>query len=136
MHPHTLKKIHQYRLTRYLTNRISVIEPVGYMTFLQLLKNCQFVVTDSGGVQEEVTSPIINKRALILRDCTERPESVKSGHCVLCKIDHNMIVEQIERFDKQDSRITPSNKCPYGDGTSAMKIEKILSNKFDLKNKR
>jgi UDP-N-acetylglucosamine 2-epimerase (non-hydrolysing) len=133
MHPHTRKRIHQYRLTRYLTNRIRVIEPVGYMTFLQLLKNCQFVVTDSGGVQEEVTSPIINKRALILRDCTERPESVKSGHCVLCKIDHNKIVEQIERFDKQDSRITPSSKCPYGDGTSAMKIGEILSNKFDLK---
>jgi UDP-N-acetylglucosamine 2-epimerase (non-hydrolysing) len=133
MHPHTLKRIHQYRLTKYLTNRIRIIDPVGYMAFLQLLKNCQFVITDSGGVQEEVTSPRINKRALILRDCTERPESVKSGHCVLCKIDRNEIVEQIQRFDKQSSRNISYNKCPYGDGTSAMKIVEIISNKFALK---
>jgi UDP-N-acetylglucosamine 2-epimerase (non-hydrolysing) len=133
MHPHTLKRIHQYRLTKYLINGIKIIEPVGYMAFLQLLKNCRFVITDSGGVQEEVTSPRINKRALILRDCTERPESVKSGHCVLCKIDHNKIVEQIQRFNKIGSGITASYSCPYGDGTSAMKIVEILSNKFALK---
>ena len=136
MHPHTLKRIQQYKLTKYLSNRIRIIQPVGYMAFLQLLKNSQFVITDSGGVQEEVTSPRINKRALILRECTERPESVKSGHCVMSKIGHDEIVEQIERFDKNDTKITESYKCPYGDGTSAMKIGEILSNKFPLKNKR
>ena len=133
MHPHTLKRIRQYRLTKYLGNRIRIIEPVGYMAFLQLLKNCQFVITDSGGVQEEVTSPRINKRALILRDCTERPESVKSGHSVLCKIDRDEIVKRIERFDKHGSRVSASYNCPYGDGTSAMKIVEIISNKFALK---
>jgi len=41
------------------------------------MMNCKFVITDSGGVQEEITSPMINKRALVLRECTERPESVQ-----------------------------------------------------------
>jgi len=132
MHPRTLKRIHQYRLTKYLTKGIRIIDPVGYMAFLGFLKYCKFVITDSGGVQEEVTSPRINKRALILRDCTERPESVDSGHCVLCKIDRNEIVEQIERFDNYNSRNIASCNSPYGDGTSAIKIVEILSKKFPL----
>ena len=127
--PHTRKRIEEFRLTKLVGKNINIINPVGYLDFLRLLRKCKFVVTDSGGVQEEITSPQINKRALILRDCTERPESVVSGHSVLCKIENKTILDQIERFD-----IDASNKIatesPYGVGDSAVKITDILEEKI------
>jgi len=76
VHPRTMKRIHEFGLTKYMSKQIRIIEPVGYLDFLRLLRNCKFVITDSGGIQEEITSPMINKRGLVLRDYTERPESV------------------------------------------------------------
>ncbi len=83
VHPRTLKRIDQYGLGDHIGKNVQVIEPVGYHEFLRLLKNCQFVITDSGGVQEEITSPLINKKALIFRESTERRESIISGHSIL-----------------------------------------------------
>jgi UDP-N-acetylglucosamine 2-epimerase (non-hydrolysing) len=129
MHPHTHKAIQKYGLTRYIGKGIRLIEPLGYRDFLKMLNKCRFVITDSGGIQEEITSPRINKRAIILRDCTERPESVESGHSFLCKIEYKTILDQIERFDMDDSnKITTGS--PYGVGDSAVKITDILEKKF------
>jgi UDP-N-acetylglucosamine 2-epimerase len=119
MHPHTLKRIQDFGLTKYLTKRIIVIEPLDYLSFLMVFRNCKFV-----------TSPRLNKRALILRDCTERPESVDSGHCVLCTIQHDQIMELIEIFDNFDFRGTTSPNSPYGNGTAAIKICEILERRF------
>lgn len=130
MHPHTQKRIKQHGLTRHVGRNIKIIDPLGYLEFLRLLRNCSFVVTDSGGVQEEVTSPMINKRALILRDCTERPESVESGHSVLCKIEHKAILEQVKILEMNRSKGMPSVRSPYGSGDTAAKIVKILEKKY------
>jgi len=129
IHPHTLKRIQKYGLTNQISKGIKIIEPVGYSCFLRLLRKCKFVITDSGGVQEEITSPQINKRSLVLRDCTERPESVESGHSVLCKIEHNVILEQIKSFQMNDGKSLVT-KSPYGTGDSAIKIVKILEKNF------
>jgi UDP-N-acetylglucosamine 2-epimerase (non-hydrolysing) len=131
MHPHTHKSIEEYGLTRYIGKEIRLIDPLGYLDFLKLLTKCQFVITDSGGIQEEITSPHINKRAIVLRDCTERPESVESGHSVLCKIEHNDILEHIERFRTSDSKMKIS-VSPYGSGDAAVKIAEILTDNFSL----
>ena len=80
------KRIHQYGLAKDIGESINIIDPVGYREFLGLLSKCRFVITYSRGVQEEITTPLINKRAIILRECTERPESVESGHSVICNI--------------------------------------------------
>jgi UDP-N-acetylglucosamine 2-epimerase (non-hydrolysing) len=126
MHPRTVKRIHEFGLEGLVSTTIKIIEPVGYFDLLALLKTCRFVISDSGGIQEEVTSPLINKHALILRNSTERPESVASGHTIMCTIDYNEIKTSIRRIDlgelpkKQDF-------CPYGDGDSAHKIVKILT---------
>ena len=126
MHPRTVKKIHEFGLEDLISTTIKIIEPVGYFDLLTLLKTCRFVISDSGGIQEEVTSPFINKHALILRNSTERPESVASGHTIMCPIDYNEIKMSIRKIDlgelpkKQDL-------CPYGDGNSAHKIVKILT---------
>jgi UDP-N-acetylglucosamine 2-epimerase (non-hydrolysing) len=129
MHPHTLKRIQEYGLTKYIGKAIKIIKPVGYLAFLRLLRKCRFVITDSGGVPEEITSPQINKRALILRDCTERPESVESGYSVLCKIEYKTILEKIQRFTKNDSKRLVS-ESPYGSGDAAVKITDILIERF------
>ena len=129
MHPHTLKRIQEYGLKRHIGKAIKIIEPVGYSHFITLLKKCRFVITDSGGVQEEITSPQINKRALVLRDCTERPESVDSGHSMLCKLEHGDILKHIFEFQSND-QVNFAVDPPYGNGDTAIKIADILEKNF------
>ena len=129
VHPRTLKAIQKYGLTRYIGKKIRLVDPLGYLDFLKILLRCRFVITDSGGIQEEITSPQINKQAIILRDCTERPESVESGHSVLCKMEYKTILEHIERVTKNDPKKKIS-QSPYGSGDAAVKITDILKVKF------
>jgi UDP-N-acetylglucosamine 2-epimerase (non-hydrolysing) len=130
MHPHTLKRMQEYGLKRHIAKAIKIIEPVSYSDFIRLLRKCRFVITDSGGVQEEITSPQINKRALVLRDCTERPESVDSGHSVLCKLEHDDILQHIAEFQKYDRTTNFAPNPPYGNGDTAIKIAEIVEEKF------
>lgn len=130
MHPHTYKRIQEHALTKHLGRNIKIIDPLGYLEFMGLLRKCKFVITDSGGIQEEITSPLINKRALILRDCTERPESVESGHSVLCKIERKTILEQINYLEMNCSNVKKSAGSPYGSGYAAVKIAEILEKKL------
>jgi UDP-N-acetylglucosamine 2-epimerase (non-hydrolysing) len=131
MHPHTMKRIQEYGLSKYIGKGIKIREPVGYLDFLKLLRKCKFVVTDSGGIQEEITSPRINKRALVLRNYTERPESVNSNHSILCKIDRKTIFEQIQTLQSNSSRVKRSSlTSPYGTGVTAVKITNIIEKKF------
>jgi UDP-N-acetylglucosamine 2-epimerase (non-hydrolysing) len=129
MHPHTLKRIQEYGLTNQIGKGIEIIEPIGYSLFLRLLRKCRFVITDSGGIQEEITSPQINKRALVLRDCTERPESVDSGHSVLCRLEHDDILKHILEFQRNDRASFAANP-PYGNGDTAIKIAEIIGKKY------
>ena len=129
MHPHTMKRVQQFGLMPSLGNNIKIIEPAGYSDFLRLLKNCKFVITDSGGIQEEITSPHINKRAIILRESTERPESVDSGHSVLCSIEHGAILKLITEFQR-GAKVNSVGAPPYGNGDSAFKITEIVEKKY------
>jgi UDP-N-acetylglucosamine 2-epimerase (non-hydrolysing) len=131
MHPRTSKNIQRFSLEKLIARRLRVIEPIGYFEFLGLLKQCKYVITDSGGVQEEVTSPFINKYALVLRNFTERPESLKSGHAILCpSLEYKTILEAIT---KMESLGVPSNVgSPYGCGNSAEKIVEILEKRLLL----
>jgi UDP-N-acetylglucosamine 2-epimerase (non-hydrolysing) len=125
MHPRTVKRIHEFNLENLIRATIKVIEPVGYFDFLRLLKACKFVISDSGGIQEEVTSPYINKYALILRESTERPESIASGHTIMCPINYNEIKLSIRKVESGEFP-QKLKDCPYGDGNSAAKIAQIL----------
>jgi UDP-N-acetylglucosamine 2-epimerase (non-hydrolysing) len=142
MHPHTLKRVCEFGLEKLIAKTIKVIEPVGYLDFLRLLQMCRFVITDSGGVEEEITSPRINKSALILRDFTERPESIRSRHAILCKNSsqyHNSsllktikkiyAIEPAEREKRMRRRRRRRDICPYGSGNSAENVLNILQNK-------
>ena len=131
MHPRTSKRIHEFGLENLITKQIKVIKPVGYFDFLRLLKLCRFVITDSGGVQEEITYPYINKHAIILRECTERPESIQSGHSILCKAEIHQILAAIKEIETTEK--IPITNSPYGSGNSAEKIMSILEKKSYLK---
>jgi UDP-N-acetylglucosamine 2-epimerase (non-hydrolysing) len=81
-----------------------------------------------GEIQEEITSPFINKRAVVLRDFTERPESVQSGHSILCKADKFHILGAIRKLEIMDPQ--PENTCPYGSGKAAEVIIDILKKSY------
>jgi len=80
VHPHTSKRLKEFGLYEKLKNssNVKMIKSVGYFDILKLMKNCSFIVTDSGGLQEEATSPKIRKKVLVIRKKTDRPESIKS----------------------------------------------------------
>jgi UDP-N-acetylglucosamine 2-epimerase (non-hydrolysing) len=73
-------------------NNLMLIEPLGYLDFLWLEINARFVLTDSGGIQEETT--FFNVPCLTLRENTERPITVTQGTNTLVAIDYNRIVKE------------------------------------------
>lgn len=131
IHPHTLKQFKNYDLEYLLeSDNIKIIPPAGYYEFLKLVKSADFVITDSGGLQEEITSNLINKNAIILRPNTERPESVRSGHSVLLK-DFNLgnLNAEIETtYKKMKTKETQlfATASPYGSGDSSKQIVDII----------
>jgi UDP-N-acetylglucosamine 2-epimerase (non-hydrolysing) len=126
MHPRTLKRIYEFGFENLISSKIKVVKPAGYFNFLRLLKMCRFVITDSGGVQEEITSPHINKHALILRTSSERSESIQSGHAILCNpSNYHNIHKAIKKIETMQP---PENSCPYGSGDAAEKIIQVLQN--------
>jgi UDP-N-acetylglucosamine 2-epimerase (non-hydrolysing) len=131
IHPRTLKRIKQFNLERVIEKTIKIIQPIGYQDFLNLLMTCKFVITDSGGVQEEITSPIVNKHALVMRSSTERYESVRSGHAILCRgpYAYDRILEGIIKIQ---TILNQHIVCPYPSGNATEKIFKILESKFEL----
>ena len=106
--------------------RIALVEPVDYPQFLWLMEHCYFILSDSGGVQEE--APSLGKPVLVTRDTTERPEAVQAGACRLVGTNLDMILKEASKL-LSDEREYKSRSCianPYGDGKSSARIRKIL----------
>jgi len=125
-HPRTVSRLEKFDLLNEIKNdgRIRIIEPVPYLDFLSLMKRCDFILTDSGGIQEEVTAPSLNKRVFVLRTSTERPEAVESGHATLVGVDPNKFTEIIRNGIKEG--LSKERSCPYGAGDASKKILDIL----------
>ncbi len=75
---------------------ISLLPPLGYVDFIDLMRRSHLVLTDSGGVQEE--APALNKPVLVLRDTTERPEGVEAGAAMLVGLQPAKIISAAERL--------------------------------------
>jgi UDP-N-acetylglucosamine 2-epimerase len=108
------------------TANISLIEPLDYLSFVQLMKRSILVLTDSGGVQEE--APSFKVPVLVMRDTTERPEGVEAGVVRLVGTDRTRIVSETIRLLSDPgarAKMTTANN-PYGDGKAAEKIVSIL----------
>lgn len=107
-------------------HRIALIPPVGYQNFIWLMERCNFVLSDSGGVQEE--APSLGKPVLVMRSTTERPEGVEAGTCRLVGTQPDVILREASTLldDSEEYRRRAALKNPYGDGTAATRIVEIL----------
>jgi UDP-N-acetylglucosamine 2-epimerase (non-hydrolysing) len=119
IHPRTLKRLRDFNLYGKLkkSKNILTLGSVGYFEMLELMKNCKFIVTDSGGIQEEATAPSIRKKVVILRKTTDRPETVLSGFSDISGMSYHGILTSIRKAAKNPK--IPKKKSPYGEGNSA-----------------
>ena len=110
--------------------RITVIRPPGYLTFVWLMKQSFFIITDSGGIQEE--APSLQKPVLIARNVTERPEAVECGAARIVGTDRETIVHEasrlLQRPEHYESMIVSRN--PFGDGEACRRIADVVESYF------
>lgn len=128
LHPRSKKRLLDYGFFEKLESikNIQILPPVGYLDFLILMKNSKFIVTDSGGIQEEATSQLISKRILVLRVSTERPEALRSRFTKLVKLESQKIAEEITL--EWNGMFKKHSSSPYGDGGASEKIVNIVRN--------
>ena len=112
--------------------RVNLIEPPAYEEFVNLMARAYFLLTDSGGLQEE--APSLEKPVLVLRDTTERQEGVQAGTALLVGTDTGRIVKEATRLltDQQAYSTMAKAPNPYGDGQAAERIAKILWEQREL----
>lgn len=105
---------------------VKLIPPQNYFTFIYLLRECLFVVTDSGGIQEE--APSLGKPVLVMRDHTERPEALHAGGVRLVGTETVKIVESASRLfeDSEWYNEMAGETNLYGSGSAATSISGIL----------
>jgi UDP-N-acetylglucosamine 2-epimerase (non-hydrolysing) len=105
---------------------ITLLSPLDYLSLVHLANYSYMIVTDSGGLQEE--GPSLGKPVLVMRQVTERPESVAAGMSLVVGVETDVIVTEISRLldDQQayQSMSTPSNL--YGDGKASQRILQAL----------
>jgi UDP-N-acetylglucosamine 2-epimerase len=106
----------------YRRDNILLVDPVDYPELVFLLKRCHFVVTDSGGIQEE--APSFGKPVLVTRDTTERPEAMEHGLAKLVGTDEQRLVGEMQALldDPQAYRRMSRVENPYGDGLASCRI--------------
>jgi len=88
------------------------------------MKNCSYILTDSGGLQEEATASNIRKKVFILRKSTERPEAVKAKYAELVGTNANNVLKRLNEFIQNPK--TPSTPSPFGEGEAGKKIVNII----------
>lgn len=124
--PNVKNKIHE-RLGHF--DNIKLLTPLDYPYLVYLMKNAKLILTDSGGIQEE--APSFGCPTLVMRYETERQEGIDAGVSVLVGADYEKIVSLSEKIlsdTRENTRLKALN--PYGDGTSAKKIQEIICKYF------
>lgn len=119
VHPRSLKRIREFGIST--NGNVQLIDPVDFISFLQLEKNAGLILTDSGGVQEE--SCILGVPCVTLRSNTERPETIEVGANVLAGTEPRRILDCARIMIKKER--TWDN--PFGDGNAGEKIRRIIT---------
>ncbi len=120
IHPRTDKMRKNFHLD--MPKGLKLIQPLGYLDFLQLEANAKLIFTDSGGIQEE--SCILHVPCITLRDNTERPETLDVGSNILAGTTPRKILNAVNKmfYQKRDW------KNPFGDGESGYRVVAIIKN--------
>jgi UDP-N-acetylglucosamine 2-epimerase (non-hydrolysing) len=126
IHPRSKKRLRQQRMLRKLSHaeNVQLLPPLGYFDFLMLMRNCELIITDSGGIQEEATAPPIRKPVLVTRLSTERPEAVEAGFAEVVGTEKQSILAAMEEMLNGKRRLMKTS--PFGDGAASKKIVNVL----------
>lgn len=113
-------------------DRIQLIEPLDVIDFHNFASRSHFILTDSGGVQEE--APSLGKPVLVLRDTTERPEGVKAGTLKLAGVEEEDIYQLTKSLLTDEALYQSMSKAsnPYGDGETSQRICEHIKYYFSL----
>ncbi|MEJ2620728.1 MAG: UDP-N-acetylglucosamine 2-epimerase (non-hydrolyzing) [Candidatus Thiodiazotropha sp.] len=124
VHPRTHKNLEEFGLLTDLVKKpgITLLEPLNYIRFMNLVVNCKAVITDSGGIQEETT--YLGIPCLTLRQNTERPITILNGTNQLCTLDN--IEQKLDALLAGES-LNSSQIPEYWDGKTASRIVKSIS---------
>jgi UDP-N-acetylglucosamine 2-epimerase (non-hydrolysing) len=103
-------------------SNVYLIDPLQYEQFIYLMSQSYFIITDSGGVQEE--APSLGKPVLVMRDTTERPEALEAGTVKLVGTDMDVIIDEAQKLLDDDSAYEKMSRAhnPYGDGKACKRI--------------
>lgn len=125
VHPRTMKNLKKFNLLEALQNNtnISLLDSLGYLDFIHLVKNAQFVLTDSGGIQEETS--FMNVPCLTVRENTERPITITTGTNTLVSLDASVIEQKVRAILNEPSRDPVS--IPLWDGNATQRIVDIAT---------
>jgi len=126
VHPRTTKRLKEFNLYEKLlkSENVLLLDSLGYFEMLELMKNCSFIVTDSGGIQEEATASKIRKKVLVTRKTTDRPEAVAAGMSEVVGVEKRGIVKAIKKTIHNPT--ISSRNSPFGKGDTSKKIIGIL----------
>lgn len=107
-------------------DRIHLIDPLEYLPFVYLMEKAHFLITDSGGIQEE--APSLGKPVLVMRDTTERPEALEAGTVRLVGTEIALIFSEATRLLDDSLHYEKMAKAhnPYGDGLASKRIANIM----------
>ncbi len=122
VHPRTRKMLESFGIS---TGNIHLINPLGFMEFLQLEAHARIVLTDSGGVQEETC--ILGVPCVTIRKNTERPETIDVGSNMLSGISSEKIVESAKKMES----VHRDWKNPFGDGMTGKRIIDLILERYE-----
>jgi len=121
-HPRTVRRLREFGLHSKITRsaNVQVLPPAGYLDLLLLMKKCEAILTDSGGIQEEATAPPIRKPVVVFRKRTERPEAVKAGFARVAGVTRASALRVLGMMLSHNRRLP--TRSPYGNGRAGDKI--------------
>lgn len=110
------------------TPNVYLINPLQYESFIYMMNKSYFIITDSGGVQEE--APSLGKPVLVMRDTTERPEALEAGTVKLVGTNPQVIIKEAQKLLDDENEYEKMSKAhnPYGDGKACERIVEFIKN--------
>jgi UDP-N-acetylglucosamine 2-epimerase (non-hydrolysing) len=120
LNPKVREQVHRFL---HEVPNVYLTEPLSYSDLAGVMKRCRFVMTDSGGIQEE--APALGKPVIVLRETTERPEGIEAGTAVLAgSEDKQKIIDVAMRLLRDENYYQQMARAnnPYGDGTASKQI--------------
>jgi UDP-N-acetylglucosamine 2-epimerase (non-hydrolysing) len=106
---------------KHLLRNVTIVDPLPHSELLDVLVKSKVVISDSGGLQEE--GSFFNKKVIVCRKVTERPEGIETGHLKMCDSPSDLSA----LFEKNIKEYEIDVTCPYGDGLASHYISKIIN---------